>query len=280
MAERQKSGYWHESARPLVSLVFIAPMLLAYEAGVLALGHEALRNGADVWMRQFLDLFGFGQYFLLPLLTCGILFAWHHVSRQPWRFNASVLYGMAVESLGFGLLLLMFANWQSAVFASFQASAGERPRAVSVEPVAWRAFERLPVMATTADNGIPEMASRWKNSLSTICGYLGAGIYEELLFRLMLLPAAYGLLRLFDIKPRWAMLTAAIATSLLFSAAHYQFEFSFAGREFAMPGEAFGWQSFLFRAIAGFVFCQLFLYRGFGITAGAHALYDVFTVVF
>ena len=75
--------YWQQSRRPLVSLAFVAPLLLIYEAGILWLGPQAMRNGADVWLRQLLDLLGFSQYFLLPLLTVGLLAGWHHVTRQP-----------------------------------------------------------------------------------------------------------------------------------------------------------------------------------------------------
>ena len=64
-----RGDYWQQSRRPLTSLAFVTPLLLVYEAGVLWLGPHAMRNGADVWLRQLLDLLGFSQYFLLPLLT-------------------------------------------------------------------------------------------------------------------------------------------------------------------------------------------------------------------
>src|SRR5688500_7164859 len=44
--------YWQQSRRPLASLAFVAPLLLLYEIGVLVLGAHAVRNGADVWLRQ------------------------------------------------------------------------------------------------------------------------------------------------------------------------------------------------------------------------------------
>ena len=58
--------YWVESRQPLASLIFIAPLLGVYEAGVLAFGRNAGRNGADAWMRQMLEQLGFSQYYLLP----------------------------------------------------------------------------------------------------------------------------------------------------------------------------------------------------------------------
>ena len=59
---------------------------------------------------------------------------------------------------------------------------------------------------------------------------------------------------------------AVILTSLIFSTAHYV----------GPHGEAFDAYSFSFRCIAGAFFALLFVYRGFGIAAGTHAMYDIF----
>jgi membrane protease YdiL (CAAX protease family) len=106
--------------------------------------------------------------------------------------------------------------------------------------------------------------------LARVVAYFGAGIYEELLFRLMLLPATIGLLKLCGIPSRWSLVAALLATSLIFSAAHYQI--------FTTIGDEFTWFSFIFRAVAGLFFSLLFLFRGFGIAVGAHALYDILVV--
>ena len=66
-------------------------------------------------------------------------------------------------------------------------------------------------------------------------------------------------------KPRFAMVVAVLATSLLFAIAHHVGPY----------GEPFLWFTFLFRVLAGIFFAVLFLYRGFGIAAGAHAGYDI-----
>ena len=242
-------GYWHESMRPLTSLVFVTPMLLFYEIGVLWLGPQAVRNAADVWLRQLLDAIGFGQYFLLPVLACGALLAWHHTMHRPWRWSWTVLYGMLFESLVFGFLLVVVATWQSRLLAA-----------------------SLP--ASAADAGAAD--SLW----ATLVAYVGAGIYEEVLFRLLLLPAVWGLFRLSGCTNRIALVSAVIVTSLIFSAAHYQIDLILAGRRVTTSfGEPFAWPSFSFRFLAGAAFSSLFLMRGFGITVGAHAMYDLFTLI-
>ena len=234
-------GYWAESRRPLSSLAFVAPMLVAYELGVVVLGQQATRNGVDVCLRGLLDLLGFGQYFLLPALTVGILLAWHHTTAQAWRIRARALYGMSLESMALGFVLLVVANAQAALFA----------------PTA-----SIHLSASAAPAG--EVAGR-------LVGYLGAGTYEELLFRLMLLPVVAAIARAAGATPRVSLATAVVLTSLVFSAAHYEI--------FTTHGDAFQWYSFVFRFVAGVFFSLLFVWRGFGVAVGTHACYDVLAVL-
>lgn len=234
-------SYWYESMRPLVCLVFIAPILLIYEGGVLMLGTHATRNGVDVYLRGLLDWIGFSQYFLLPLLISFILLAWHHILRQPWKVRGSTLIGMFFEALTLGFILLLLARVHGALFPS------------NVSAI---------VCATEAENGESLL-------LGKLVGYLGAGIYEELLFRLMLLPAAAAIARGCGASDKTSVVIAVIATSLIFSGAHYQ-EFTFNS-----GADKFALDTFFFRATAGVFFSMLFLYRGFGIAVGAHAFYDV-----
>jgi len=230
--------YGSQTKRPLVSLVFAAPLLVIYELGVLTFP-EAARNGADVWMRGWLDAVGLGSYSLLPLLTIGLLLAWHHTTRQPWRLPRGVLLGMAGESLAFGALLLVLArvggSWIEATLA-----VGDNARLWVAKP----AIERL---------------------LAQIVEYVGAGIYEEVLFRLLLLPIAIAGLASAISHQRARTATAVFATSLLFAGAHH----------IGAHGESFETGVFLFRTGAGVFFACLFLKRGFGIAIGAHALYDI-----
>jgi membrane protease YdiL (CAAX protease family) len=224
LAER----YWIESRRPLASLVFLAPLLIVYEAGVLLLG---VQNGADVFMRRLLDLFGFGQHFVLPALTVCILLGWHYLSREPWRLSGGILSAMAAECVLLGLCLRVILLVQDTLFHVFND-----PIVVSIG-----------------------------GALKEAVGFLGAGIYEELLFRLILLSLLAWGFRRAGVAARQSLILAAVLSSVLFAAAHY----------LGASGDTFHWFSFLFRFLAGMFFSVLFLYRGFGIAAGSHAVYDV-----
>jgi len=226
-------GYWAISRAPLTSLVFALPLVLAYEGGVLLLGRGTPRNGADVWLRQALDALGFGSYFLLPALTVLGLLAWHHVEHDRWQVRAGVLVGMVLECCLWAAVLVGIARLQGRLWPQFP-----------------------PLMMAPGRDGL----------LARVIGFCGAGLYEEVLFRLLLLPAvAFGLERL-GASTAAAAGWAILATSCLFSLAHYV----------GPLGDAFDLYGFVFRTLAGVFFSLLFLARGFGIVAGTHAAYDLF----
>ena len=231
--------YWLQSRRPLVSLVFIAHLLLLYEAGIVWLGPQALRNGVDVWLRDFLQWLGFGQYLLLPLATCAVLLGWHHLVREPWRFRWSIIVTMLLECCLLAAALLLLAQIQGQLF--------------------WATDEQTTSAMTSAASA--------RDLSCRLIAYCGAGIYEELLFRLLAIPAAAAGLKLLGMSRGPALIGAVVTTSLLFALAHYSF--------FTAHGEPFAWYSFTFRLLAGMFFATLFAARGFGIAAGAHAYYDI-----
>jgi hypothetical protein len=230
-----KNEYWIAARRPLVSLAFVAPLLAVYEVGVLTIEEHPVRNGADVWLRQLLERTGFGQYFLLPAATVVVLLAWHHLTRQSWRVRPIWLYGMLIESTLLAAALLAIAQVQGSFFEA--AAIG------------------------------PADVQRWATQIVSYCG---AGFYEEVLFRLILLPAVAGALKLAGASSRTSLLAAALTTSFLFAAAHHV----------GPHGDAFDLYVFTFRWSAGAFFSFLFVYRGFGVAVGTHALYDIFAGIF
>ncbi len=235
-------AYWHQSRRPLASMAFILPLLALYEGGVLVLGPSAVRNGADVWLRQLLDFVGLTSYFLLPVLTMALLLAWHHTTRDRWRLSVGVLYGMLLESALLGFMLLLLAHMQGSL------------------------LQLVGMPLPSLSFGFRLKAA---HLLGTLVGFFGAGIYEEVLFRLMLLPPVAALIGLLGGSPKMRIGGAVVLTSLAFAAAHYVGPY----------GDRLEWFSFIFRFLAGGFFALLFVYRGFGIAAGAHALYDIFVGV-
>src|SRR5690606_34996870 len=102
--------YWTDSRRPLASLVFVAPLLVLYEPGIMLLDAPqvaAVRNGADTWMRGGLLQVGLDRPWVLPVLIVTVLIGWQVIARFPWRTSIETLIGMGAESLLGAILLLV-----------------------------------------------------------------------------------------------------------------------------------------------------------------------------
>jgi membrane protease YdiL (CAAX protease family) len=95
---------------------------------------------------------------------------------------------------------------------------------------------------------------------------LGAGIYEEFVFRVLLLGVlVFFLHHLLRLQQVVAYGMAAGLGALLFAAFHYLGPY---GDPLQLP-------SFMFRFIAGLILTGLYWARGYGITAYTHSLYDL-----
>lgn len=105
-----------------------------------------------------------------------------------------------------------------------------------------------------------------RRGISDLVLYCGAGIYEELVFRAFLLGILVAILRPVFPRQKAAATAAALLGALLFSIFHY----------IGPSGDAFSLGSFIQRTVAGLYFSILFVTRGFGVTAAAHAIYDIF----
>ena len=235
--KKSPDDYWHRSRQPFASLVFLLPLLIAYEAGVLFFGGaepDALRNGADFWMRSGLLQAGLQEPLFLPALVIGLLFLWQIVGRYRWRISTGTLLGMTAESVLFAFGLVAIGQLHQ---IAYQNLAADFPTTVDISNV----------------------------ELAQAVGFIGAGVYEEVLFRLCALPLCYVLFRMLMFTGKWSAAMAIITTSLVFSLAHY-----------LVPSmDGFSMYTFTFRATAGMFFALLFVKRGFGITVGCHALYDL-----
>jgi Type II CAAX prenyl endopeptidase Rce1-like len=235
------SSYWASTRRPFPSLLLVAPMVIAYESGVLWLGGTtpgSLRTGADTWMRHALASLGLSDHWLLPLLLFLILLTWQVVSFYSWRFSPAILAGMVIESVVWAVVLLGISRMIDFGFSYLEQTAA-------------------PLLALSAVGDEP--------SISSLIGYLGAGVYEEALFRLILVPMLFAALRLLQTPQVLASALAVTGSALLFALAHHA----------GSPGEPFTWFAFVFRWMAGVFFAWVFILRGFGIAVGTHTIYDI-----
>ena len=244
-AQLKSADYWLQAKLPLNCLLFLAPLLVVYELGVIWLGgsrSDELRNGADHWMRGWLRQTGCERTLWLPLFVVAGLLAWQHVGKYRWKASPDALLGMFAESLLFAFCLVAIGQLQDLAFRHCQM-------------VTTIAVEDCEITASNIS------FSTWQQ----IVNYVGAGVYEEVLFRLCLLPLCYGAWRLLQLPRKPAMILAVVLTSVLFSVAHY----------IGPAADVFSMFSFTFRVLAGMFFAILLVSRGFGITVGSHVAYDL-----
>ncbi|HEX8114251.1 MAG TPA: CPBP family intramembrane glutamic endopeptidase, partial [Kofleriaceae bacterium] len=106
-------------------------------------------------------------------------------------------------------------------------------------------------------------------TLPSVISAIGAGVHEELVFRLALIAGLVALVRHFGPRAplggRLAVGIAIAASSLVFAAAHH------VGR----LGEPWTAHVFAFRAVAGAVFGAVFWFRSLAHAVYAHVLYDL-----
>ena len=237
-------AYWQDSRKPRYSLLLALPLFIIYqvlEALEPATHGGVLRNGADVILETlFSRLAGPRGPMLLALclVAAGLWLVIRDYRKSGRDLRFVVLLLMLLEAtvlaLGFGIIV-------SAITSQLV-----RPTAMLQGDVA-------------------QLSVSTRLMLS-----LGAGLYEELLFRVLLVGSlAWAGRRLLGWRPLVAGVWAALIGAVIFSAFHYVGPY----------GDQLTSYSFVFRTIAGLAFSALFLLRGFGITAWTHALYDAFLLL-
>jgi len=246
-------SYLESTSRPLYALLFLLPWIVVYELGTLWVNTEQYGQiltrkcvVSFLWLTRLAQWIGIHPrlVWLFPgFVVVVILLCWHLAGGQPWRARLKWLGWMALESVLLAVPLLILS-----------AAIGGSSRAA--------AFAQFPLPGP--------IQSYFAHLVTSI----GAGIYEELIFRLILIGLMLMILEdLFKVKASLATLIAVLISSLLFALHHY---FGIVdGRLTAFSTVLFTWTSFIFRTAAGVYFAFLFRYRGYGITAGAHAAYNI-----
>jgi hypothetical protein len=228
----------HDPRNLLTSLVLVFPLFLIYQVGVLFT--LPMLNGAD-----FLTVFLFRN---LGLTTSAYL---GYTAVVALLFAVAVLVLRRRQHFDPGLVIPVFI--ESAIYALTMGSL--------IVFVMTRLFGISPRLA----GGIAQQGFGTRIVMS-----LGAGVYEETVFRLLLMAGITAvLMRAIGIR-RWIAAAIGLAiSSVLFSAMHH------------IPpyGDPFGLGVFTFRVLAGVCFGLLFWFRGFAVAVYTHALYDLYVLV-
>jgi membrane protease YdiL (CAAX protease family) len=228
----------------LTSLVLVFPLFLIYQVGVLFT--LPMLNGVD-----FLTVFLFRRLglsmtaYLGYVAAVAVVFAIAvGVLRRKQRFDPRMIVPVLIES---------------AIYALTMGSL--------IVFVMTRVFHISPDLA--GGGGAKGLIA--SQGLGTrIVMSIGAGVYEEAVFRLALLGGVAALLENVVGLGRWLAVTVALLVSaVLFSAMHH------------IPpyGDPLAVGVFTFRVLAGICFGLLFWFRGFAVAVYTHALYDLYVLL-
>jgi membrane protease YdiL (CAAX protease family) len=243
-------SYGEASRRPLEILFFLLPFIAYYEYELV----RALRspdglvtNGAHLAILRLFDAFGLDAVALsLPgFLLAGIFLVQHVLSRGPWIVDLSIVARMFAESLMLAVPLLVFA----ALLERLTPLAGSLERLTPLAGI--EQFSALPLGARIAVS-------------------IGAGLYEELVFRMFLIGAfTFILAELTSLRRGAAIATAVALSSIAFALYH-----PLAGPDGTVPATRI-----VFFLGGGLYFGLLYVQRGFGIAAATHAIFDIATAL-
>lgn len=222
-----------------VNLVFLAPFVLVYE-GALVATRCPVENAAAAWLRSLLLGLGPRGLLLLSLVVgVGFLLLVLHRAREAPR-ERGIYGGMLLEGTAYGLLLGGAAH----LLASSLPMGKVVPLAAFTSPT----LEGI-------SGGLRDLGLA-----------VGAGVFEEVVFRGLVMGGLLLVLRQGLTADRWTSgLVALLVSSYLFSAYHH----------WGPHGEPYHESVFAFRFHAGLALGGLFLLRGLGIAALAHGMYDV-----
>jgi membrane protease YdiL (CAAX protease family) len=175
--------YLKDTRKPVYSAVLVLPFFLIYHLGTIFLRTTYI-NGADALIMRLLSMLSVHSAFASALVLLACFIIWQLRTRAGWKVQASKVFFMLLESIGFAGLLFAAFGWLSVRLS--------RPEA--------------------------HTQHFWEKMVL----YCGAGIYEELLFRAFLLGLMLLLFtKCSSMSKTASAVTAVILSALLFSGFHY-----------------------------------------------------------
>jgi membrane protease YdiL (CAAX protease family) len=234
-SNNRRMGYRQLTRSPLNNLVLILPLLIFFQIGSSIYGTDLLLMTPQ-YLRGILEFFGASASFLPALLIAAVLLVQHLAHKDPWTIHPQVLAGMVGESIIWTIPLIAISYLTG----------------------------KMAAIATAVS---PEVHHLLQNALIAV----GAGLYEEFMFRMILISLIMLLLvDLIGLRKDAMTVLAVLAAAILFSLCHFTF---FHG------ASEFKWGRFIFLFTAGVLWGSIFIFRGFAIAVGSHILWDIFVLV-
>lgn len=231
-------SYFYRSKSLPNSFLFILPLLILYEVGIALYGSN-IKNTADIIVKTPLMFLGRNGSLIFNSLVIVFLMVSLFYVEKEYRFSPLVFFPMLMESILYTLIL-----------------------GLGLGTVVYRIL--LPYILDTLAN--PHSTDIWMGIILS----LGAGVYEEIVFRFLLITSLYFIFATLLKVNEFASATVSIILSTsLFTIMHYV----------GALGDTVTYANVTFRFLSGAVLSIIFLFRGLGITVYTHAIYDVLLVL-
>lgn len=265
--QRQKPDtYLDRTSKPIYAFVYLLFFIVVYELGLFFLNTDVftlpLGNVPGVvvsfaWVYTALTKVGFNSYGAwigAPVVVIVTLIVWQLATNKEPKVKIGDFVPMTFECIGWSLPLILLSVYISNIMM----------------PVNHVAVPAIPQAAVL--NAAPD----FQNFFISVIAGIGAGIYEELFFRLYLMMVLVLFMRKFlGIPEVRANCFAIVLSALLFSLHHHIYFLNGS----LQAGEAFQFAPFLFRFIAGIYLAVLFGLRGFGVGAATHVYHNLIAAV-
>jgi hypothetical protein len=225
-----RDGYLQQTQRPLHCLALVICPLVFYQLAGWKFGHDVV---APHDLGRILGFFGATAWFLPGLLIVVVLVLQHIAHGYRLDIRPTVLLGMLAESVAWVVPLYCLSYLNARLLAA-GATGGPTP------------------------------------AMTLVLQSIGAGIFEEFIFRLTFISLVLVVLvDLFEFRRDACVVAAVVAGAVLFSAYHLTWE------QLTGPG-AIPWGDSAFRVLAGVYLGALYVKRGYGIAVGVHTIWNLY----
>jgi len=230
--------YFKKTGGLLYSYLISVPLLLLYEVLIIISQPSGVstRISVDIWFKSLFSYLG-----------------WDAISAT--LIIAAVVGGIIVyqkrrelQTVRKSYFLIMIC--EAAVYAVFAA--------LVISNI-------VDFLLLQSANGLPASFSK----LQLIALSLGAGLYEELFFRVILVSLLIFFFNIFFDKKKYAVVLSVVVAAFIFSGVHYVGEYA----------DSLVLSTFLFRFLFGLALNLIYVIRGFGMAAWTHAIYDLIVVL-
>jgi membrane protease YdiL (CAAX protease family) len=220
-----KDSYFERTSRPFYAAIFLLPFIIFYEIGTIAINTDVLMSSqvrvvAFVWLQNFLEYLGFASKFAWvapPIAVLVILFSLQIASRKSWKLWPQDLWQMAAESIILAIPLIVLSLFL--ITTTVPKKEQGQTAAAAVTKIQFVNSAAAPAGAGTVGEA---KGAESTNMLADIVTGIGAGIYEELVFRLILISVLVILLAdVGGMSQNRAIVISVVISAALFSAHHH-----------------------------------------------------------